>query len=154
MPLSNKGVDNKKYTERKKQTNRQTSSLLELDFIFYLFFFFFLRRETFLKLKHFSQLFDHLQIPKMSPKKWRLFAQYCMEKNKANNKKALYSDHTSVIRLFSSKMLNTLLPRDGYQLKCPINQGFTNHPNPMATFRCLLVNVPERGKAFRVLPST
>lgn len=139
-----------KYSERKKQTNKFSSGirrfhLLQLSL--------FLRGEMFLKLNHFPPLFDHFQIPKMSPKKW-LFAQYCTEKSKANRKKAPYSDHTSVICLFSSKTLNTLLPRDGYQLKCPINQGFTNHPNPLATFKCLLVNVPERWNGIRVIPST
>lgn len=138
------------YSERRKQTNKFSSGirgfhLLQLSM--------FLRGEMFLKLNHFPPLFDHFQIPKMSPKKW-LFAQSCTEKSKANKKKAPSSGHTSVICLFSSKIPNIFLPRDGYQLKCPIKQGFTSHPNPMAAFKCLLVNVPERLNHFRAIPST
>lgn len=55
-----------KYSERKKQTNKFSSGirrfhLLQLSL--------FLRGEMFLKLNHFPPLFDHFQIPKMSPKK-------------------------------------------------------------------------------------
>lgn len=62
--------------------------------------------------------------------------------------------HIQITPLSFASFPPRLLLRDGYQLKCHINQGFTNHPNPMATFRRVLMNIAERGNGFRVIPST